>query len=302
VPEGCRYIVPIQGTAPGLVAEFADGGRIYAMPGVPAEMVEMMEHTVLPEVTALAGPSALVSRTIRATGIGESRVAEILRDLFTTLTNPTIAYLASLGEVKVRLTAKAASVEEAERLIAPIAEEVVRRIGDPVFSTTDETLEGAVARLLDERAATLACAESLTGGGVAERLSRAPGSSKRFVGGAVTYTAEAKRRVLGVTDETLNGPGVVSEECALEMASGARRLFGADVAVSLTGAAGPEPHGGAEPGTVWIGLEAEGVRHAMGYVSKGEREQVRVWAEQAALDLVRRHLEDRSLPTSERLG
>jgi nicotinamide-nucleotide amidase len=86
------------------------------------------------------------------------------------------------------------------------------------------------------------------------------------------------------------------------MVSGARRLFGADVAVSLTGAAGPEPHGGAEPGTVWIGLEAEGVRHAMGYVSKGEREQVRVWAEQAALDLVRRHLEDRPLPASERLG
>ncbi len=300
VPEGCRYIVPIQGTAPGLIAGFTDGGRIYAMPGVPAEMKEMMEHTVLPEVSALAGPSTLISRTVRAAGIGESRVAEILRDLFTSLTNPTVAYLASLGEVKVRLTAKAATAEEAERLLEPVVGEVVLRLGDAVFSTSDETLEGAVTRLLGERNLRFACAESITGGGVAERMSHAPGSSRTFEGGAVTYTAEAKRRVLGVTTETLQGPGMVSEACALEMAAGARRLFGADIAVSLTGAAGPESHGGAEPGTVWIGLDAEDVAHGLGYVSPGEREQVRRWAEQAALDLVRRHLEGRPLPTSER--
>ncbi len=299
VPEGCRYIVPIRGTAPGLIAEFSDGGRIYAMPGVPAEMMEMMENTVLPELAARSGPSALVSRTIRCTGIGESRVAELLRDLFTTLTNPTVAYLASLGEAKVRLTAKAATAEEAERIIAPVADEVVRRLGDTVFSTDDESLEQAVARLLRERGRTLATAESLTGGGVAERMSRAPGSSASFVGGAVTYTPEAKERVLGVSRATLDGPGVVSEACAREMAAGARALFGADVAVSLTGAAGPEPHGGAEPGTVWIGLDADGVQHARGYVSRGEREQVRRWAEQAALDLVRRHLEGRPLPASD---
>jgi nicotinamide-nucleotide amidase len=297
VPEGCRYIVPIRGTAPGLIAEFSNGGRIYAMPGVPAEMMEMMENTVMPELAALAGTSALVSRTIRCTGIGESRVAEILRDLFVTLTNPTVAYLASLGEVKVRLTAKAETAEEAERIIAPVADEVVRRLGDTVFSTEDESLEEAVSRLLRERGRTLTTAESITGGGVAERMSRAPGSSSIFDGGAVTYTPEAKERVLGVSRATLDGPGVVSEACAREMAAGARRLFGSDVAVSLTGAAGPEPHGGAEPGTVWIGLDAEDVQHALGYVSRGEREQVRRWAEQAALDLVRRHLEGRPLPT-----
>ena len=299
VPEGCRYIVPIRGTAPGLIAEFSDGGRIYAMPGVPAEMMEMMENTVLPELAARSGPSALVSTTIRCTGIGESRVAELLRDLFTTLTNPTVAYLASLGEAKVRLTAKAATAEEAERIIAPIADEVVHRLGDTVFSTHNESLEQAVARLLRERGGTLATAESITGGGVAERMSRAPGSSETFVGGAVTYTPEAKERVLGVSRATLDGPGVVSEACAREMAAGARELFGADLAVSLTGAAGPEPHGGAEPGTVWIGLDADGVQYARGYVSRGEREQVRRWAEQAALDLVRRHLEGRPLPASD---
>ncbi|MDP9328420.1 MAG: competence/damage-inducible protein A [Actinomycetota bacterium] len=302
VPESCRYIVPIQGTAPGLIAEFANGGRIYSMPGVPAEMVEMMRNTVLPELAGLAGPAVLVSRTVRCAGIGESRVAEILRDLFTTVTNPTIAYLASLGEVKVRLTAKASTEEEAEGIIAPIADEVVRRLGDSVFTTRDESLEGAVARLLREQALRFACAESLTGGGVAERMSRVPGSSRTFVGAAVTYTAEAKQRVLGVTRETLEGPGVVSEACAREMATGVRRLFGVDVAVSLTGAAGPQPHDGAEPGTVWIGLDTAEVHHALGYVSKGEREQVRRWAEQAALDLVRRYLEGRELPVSERLA
>jgi nicotinamide-nucleotide amidase len=301
VPESCRYIVPIQGTAPGLIAEFAHGGRIYAMPGVPAEMEEMMRNTVLPELAALAGPSVLVSRTLRCAGTGESRVAELLRDLFAAQTNPTIAYLASLGEVRVRLTAKATTAEEAEDIIAPIAEEIVRRLGDAVFTTRDESLEDAVARLLGERSLRLACAESLTGGGVAERMSRAPGSSRTFVGGAVTYTAEAKQRLLGVSRETLEGAGVVSEACARDMAIGARRLFEADVGISLTGAAGPEPHDGAEPGTVWIGLDAVDAQHALGYVSKGEREQVRRWAEQAALDLVRRYLEGRVLPLSDRL-
>jgi nicotinamide-nucleotide amidase len=175
----------------------------------------------------------------------------------------------------------------------------VRRLGDTVFSTDDESLEQAVARLLRERGHTLATAESITGGGVAERMSRAPGSSASFAGGAVTYTPEAKERVLGVSRATLDGPGVVSEACAREMAAGARTLFAADVAVSLTGAAGPEPHGGAEPGTVWIGLDDEGLQYARGYVSRGEREQVRRWAEQAALDLVRRHLEGRPLPASD---
>jgi nicotinamide-nucleotide amidase len=296
VPKGCRYIVPLRGTAPGLIAEFSDGGRIYAMPGVPREMMEMMENTVLRELVVLAGPSAIVSRTLRCTGIGESAVAERLRDLFTTLTNPTVAYLASSGEVKVRLTAKAATTQDAEAVIAPVAEEVRTRLGDAVFTTTDESLEEAVGRLLRAKGLRLATAESMTGGGVAARLTEGPGASTSFVGGAVVYTQEVKVDVLGVRRETIEGPGVVSEDCAGEMAAGARRLFGADLAVSITGAAGPEPHGGAEPGTVWIGLEAPDLRHVRGYVSPGERDQVRRWAQQAALDLVRRYLEDRPMP------
>jgi len=301
VPEGARYIMPVRGTAPGLIVEVPGGARIYAVPGVPAEMVEMMEGTILQELAAAAGPAVVRSRTLRCAGIGESRVAEIVADLFEASSNPSLAYLASAGEVKVRITAKAATAEEAEALIAPVAEEVHVRLGDVVFTVTDEALEEAVGRLLTARRLTLASAESLTGGSVGARITEVPGASAYFLGAAVTYSAEAKRAVLGVRRETLEGPGVVSRECALEMAAGARALFNADVAVALTGAAGPEPHGGAAPGTVWLALDAGEVTHARGYVSPAERDRVRRWAEQSALDLVRRYLEGRELPASDRL-
>jgi nicotinamide-nucleotide amidase len=291
VPVGCRYIIPERGTAPGLVCEHK-GKRVYVVPGVPAEMREMMHGTILPELGELAGPSALISRVIRATGIPESKVAELLDDLFHASTNPTVAYLASSGEVKVRLTAKAASRAEAEELIRPLAEDVERRLGPAVFTTGDEELEQAVGRLLKAAGKRVACAESLTGGGVAKRLSQSPGSSDYFLGSAVCYSEEAKHSVLGVSKETLEGPGVVSEECAREMAAGARRIFDADVAVALTGAAGPESHGGAPPGQVWVALDAEDAQEARGFRAPGDREQVMRWSEQAALDLLRRYLQD----------
>jgi nicotinamide-nucleotide amidase len=295
VPEGGRFIAPERGTAPGLVLEI-DGRTVYAVPGVPAEMREMMEGTVLPEVAALAGPAALVSRTLRCTGIAESKVAELLDDLFHGTTNPTVAYLAGGGEVKVRLTAKAATCEEAEALIAPIAEEVERRLGDFVFSTRDGSIEQVVGRLLRAEGKTLACAESLTGGELGARITSIPGASDYFLGSAVCYTEASKHEVLGVSQATLDGPGTVSSECAGEMAAGARRLFGADLAVALTGAAGPEAHGGVEPGQVWIAIEGEDVSHRRPLRAPGDRDMVRRWAEQAALDLVRRHLEGKSLP------
>jgi len=291
VPKGARYFVPRQGTAPGLGLEAADGTRFYAVAGVPAEMREMMREHILPELTELAGPAALVSRTIRVTGVPESTLAERLDDLFRASSNPTIAYLAGSGEVKVRITAKAADPAQARALIAPVAEEVLARLGDRVFGPDGEDLEQVVARLLVDRGLTVAAAESLTGGGLAVRLSRAPGASAYFRGSAVCYTAEAKQAVLGVSKETIDGPGVVSEECAREMARGARRLFEADLAVSLTGVAGPEPHDGKPVGTVWVGLATGEGETAKELRSPGDRDLIRRWAEQAGLDLLRRHLQ-----------
>ncbi|MDH4111131.1 MAG: competence/damage-inducible protein A [Actinomycetota bacterium] len=301
VPRGARTIENPRGSAPGLVANLPHDVRLYAMPGVPSEMIAMMQSTVLPELSASIGAAVVRSRTLRSVGIGESRVAELLADLFPSSSNPSIAYLASAGEVKVRLTAKSDSVEHAESMIEPLAIEVQRRLGDVVYTSHDETLEQVVTRLLSASGLRMACAESLTGGAVGARMTAAEGASDVFVGSAVTYTAQAKHRVLGVSLGTIEGPGVVSRECALEMAAGARRLFSSDVAVSLTGAAGPEPHDGAVRGTVWIGLDAEDASHARGYVAAGDRARVRRWAEQAALDLVRRHLEGMPLPESDRI-
>lgn len=300
VPDGARTIMPEQGSAPGLIAEL-HGSRVYAVPGVPSEMVEMMEGTILPDLIELAGVGVVRSRVLRCVGIGESRVAEIVADLFEGSTNPSVAYLASAGEVKVRLTAKAATNDEADALIAPMAAEVRGRLGDVVFTSEDEALEEAVGRLLAAAGATVACAESLTGGSVGARLTAVPGASAYFLGSAVVYTPAAKRDVLGVPQATLDGPGVVSAACAQEMAAGARRLFGADIAIALTGAAGPEPHGGAEPGTVWLALDTGEIRHTRGYVASGDRDRIRRWAEQGALDLVRRYLEGAELPSGDRV-
>jgi nicotinamide-nucleotide amidase len=298
VPIGVRTIMPTRGTAPGLIAAVPGGATIYAVPGVPGEMVEMMEGTILPELASRSG-GAIVSRVLRCAGIGESRVAEMLADLYDASTNPSVAFLASAGEVKIRLTAKASSRDEAGRTLAPLVDQVRARLGDVVFTVDDESLEEAVLRLLRASERTIACAESLTGGGVGARLSRPPGASASFRGSAVAYTPDVKHDVLGVSQETLDGPGVVSEACAREMAVGARKLFDADIAVSFTRAAGPEPHDGAEPGTVWIALDADDVSHARGVRLRGERERVVKWSEQTGLDLVRRYLEGRPLPASE---
>jgi nicotinamide-nucleotide amidase len=294
VPAGARWIVPDRGTAPGLVVEVGNA-RLYAVPGVPDEMREMVTQTILPELRERSGGDVIVSRVLRVAGLGESAVAEILADLFAATTNPSVAYLASMGEVKVRLTAKANSGEAAHALLGPLAEEVERRLGDVVFTTEDESLEQTVVRLLVAAGRRLACAESLTGGAVGERVTSVPGASVVFLGSAVVYTADTKRTVLGLTDEDLAG-GTVTATCALAMARGARELFGADVALALTGAAGPEPHDGAAPGTIWLALVADGLEHARGFVARGERDRVRRWASQAGLDLIRRHLQGVPLP------
>jgi nicotinamide-nucleotide amidase len=300
LPAGARAIVPEIGTAPGIVLD-VDGRRVYALPGVPAEMREMMAGTVLPELAAASGPATIVSRAVRCVGMAESRIAELLDDLFRGSTNPTIAYLAGGGEVKVRLTAKAATAEEAGALLAPAVEIVAGRLGDVVTSTSDEELEEVVGRLLRAAGATIACAESLTGGSVSARLARTPGASDYLLGSVVVYRVESKRDLLGVSEETLRGPGVVSRECAAELAAGVRGLFGADVALSLTGAAGPEAHDGSPPGSVWIGLDTADLAHQRRIRAPGDRAMVVRWSEQSALDLVRRLLEHRPLPDTERV-
>jgi nicotinamide-nucleotide amidase len=290
VPEGARYILPDRGTAPGLVLEVEGGKHLYAIPGVPAEMREMLEGVILPELRERAGARTLVSREIRAVGVPEARVGELLDDLFRSSENPTVAFLASAGEVRIRLTAAASSRAGAAKLIHPLEEEVRSRLGDAVFGADHDSLEGSVARLLEDRQLLLACAESLTGGSLGARITAIPKASSYFLGSAVCYSKDAKRDLLGIPEEILDGPGTVSEECAIAMARGARRAYGADVGLSTTGVAGPDPLEGKPPGTLFVGLAADGAEEVRGLRAPGDRDQVRRWAEQGALDLLRRHL------------
>ena len=251
-PEGSMLIPNPLGTAMGALLEL-DGALVATFPGVPIEMKRMFEETLEPFIKQRTEGS-IVSRTLWFTGIGESALAEKVQDLLDA-SDPTVAPLAGQGKVRLRVTARAASLEEAEKRIEPVAEEILNRLKKYYFGEDDETLEGVVGRLLTEKGATLALAESCTGGLLAKRLTDRVGSSAYFVEGLVTYSNEAKERLLGVPHELLVEHGAVSEPVARAMAEGVREDADTDYGLSITGVAGPD--GGTEEkpvGLVFVGL------------------------------------------------
>jgi nicotinamide-nucleotide amidase len=293
VPEGARYLDNPRGSAPGLIVEVG-GKPLYAVPGVPREMEGMLERVVLPDLAARAGEGrAIVSRVLRTAGVGESRLAERLTPLWEAAGGGqvTLAYLASAGEVRVRLTAVGATREEALAEIAPVEAKIREELGEIVYGVDDETLEAAVGRLLGERNGTLATAESLTGGLLGGRVTAVAGSSAYYLGGVVAYATEAKAALLGVGRDLLATQGPVSEPAAAAMAEGARRAFGADLGLATTGVAGPTEQDGRPVGTLCLGVaDAAGTATAT-MRAPGDRAQVRAWAATVALDLLRRRLE-----------
>jgi nicotinamide-nucleotide amidase len=293
VPEGARTIDNPRGTAPGLILEI-DAKPVYAVPGVPREMEGMLERVVLPDLAARAGEGrAIVSRVLRTVGVGESRLAERLTPLWEEAGagQVTMAYLASPGEVRVRLTAVGPTREAALQETAPVEARIREELGDIVYGTDDETLEAVVGRLLRERGRTLATAESLTGGLLGGRLTGIAGSSNYYLGGVVAYTTEAKASRLGVDQGLLGAEGPVSEAVAAAMASGARDTFGADLGLAATGVAGPAEQSGRRVGTLCLGVADASGTATRTLTAPGDRTQVRLWACSVALDLVRRRLE-----------
>jgi nicotinamide-nucleotide amidase len=293
VPVGATVIPQTRGTAPGLICPVG-AGVVYAVPGVPHEMRDMITRAVIPDLTARAGERATIrSRTLRTWGQGESTVAEVvaprLEALDATGGNPTIAFLASgIEGIKVRVTAKGTgpnAAADAERRIAAEEAELRALLGDTVFGVDDDTMEVAVSRLLIDLGATLGVAESLTGGLIASRLTAVPGASEWFRGGVVSYASDVKRDVLGVGE----GP-VVTAEAAAAMAAGAARVLGATVGLAVTGVAGPTEQEGQPVGTVWVGLDVTRLGVAadgQGLVTRqlklaGDRERIRqatvIWA------------------------
>lgn len=297
VPRGATVIPQVRGTAPGLICRLGDRS-IYAVPGVPHEMREMIGRAVIPDLVVQSGTaSTIVSRTLRTWGIAESTLDEMLTPRMAAIdaavstggaeaVTPTIAFLASgIEGIKVRLTAKAPDHDSAESAIAVEEAEVRKLLGPAVFGIDDETMETAVGKLLIERGMTLAVAESLTGGLVGSRLTEAAGTSEFFVGSVVAYSTEVKRKLLGVGDTP-----AVSEETARDMAAGAAAVLGADVGLSLTGVAGPTEQDGQPVGTVWIGVHDRTGTDARRLRLAGGRDQIRQIAAISALDILRRRL------------
>ena len=289
LPEGCTIFSNDWGTAPGCAFE-ADGVRVIMLPGPPNECTPMFEHRAVPYLRALAD-GVIASRTLKLFGMGESAVEAKLRDRMNALTNPTLAPYAKTGEVELRITAKAATVEEARALIVPVEEEVRDMFGPLVYGADVASMEAVVLDLLKEKGLTLGTAESCTGGLVAKRMTDLPGSSAVFKGGVVSYTNEVKAGVLGVPQAMLNEFGAVSAQVARAMAQGARRVLGCDLAVSLTGVAGPDPDDRNNPvGLIYVALDTpEGTRVRELHLING-RARIRTVAATNAFDMVRRYL------------
>jgi nicotinamide-nucleotide amidase len=292
-PQGTELIPNPVGTAMGALVEW-EGTLFATLPGVPAEMKSMFGETLEPLIRARSDGS-IVSKTLHFAGIGESALAEKVQD-FLDAEDPTVAPLAGQGKVRLRITTRANTEEEAHEKISPVEREVIARLDDYFFGEDDETLEGAVARLLQERGATLALAESCTGGLLAKRLTDMPGSSAYFTEGLVTYSNEAKERLLGVPHALLLEHGAVSEPVARAMAEGARRISGADYGLSVTGIAGPD--GGTEEkpvGLVFVGIsDAEGTfAEKLDFTAWARsRDSIRERSTNRAFDLLRLRLEE----------
>ncbi|MFN8020246.1 MAG: competence/damage-inducible protein A [Acidimicrobiales bacterium] len=294
VPDGAELIRQTRGTAPGLICPVVVDGVakvIYAVPGVPHEMKDMLERAVLPDLRARNGdPSVIVSRTLRTWGESESGLNERLDPVIDDLEadgSATLAFLASGWEgIKVRLTAKATTAEAATVRLAPVEARIRGILGDQVFGTDDDTMESVVLQLLRTRGWTLGLAESVTGGLVAGRITNVPGASEVFAGSVVSYASEVKFDLLGVD----RGP-VVSEAAAVQMASGARRVLHTDVALALTGVAGPTEQDGMPVGTLCAAVALpDGRVVARTFRMPGLRDQMRQMSVITALDLLRREL------------
>lgn len=287
IPEGAAAVDNDNGTAPGIVMQ-ADGKHIILLPGPPNELVPMFEKEIAPYLKGLE-PGTIYSQTVKICNLGESKAETLVADMIADQSNPTIAPYAKTGEVHFRVTAKAEEEKAARKLVKPVVKELKSRFGSNVYTTEEDvTLEKAVADLLTANRLSIVTVESCTGGLLAARLINVPGISEVFKAGLVTYANKAKRRLAGVKKSTLDKYGAVSEQTARELAKGAALLHKADVAVSITGIAGPD--GGTEKkpvGLVYIACCVCGTVTVKEFHFSGNRSKIRESSVSYALSLMR---------------
>ena len=288
VPEHAVILPNTNGTAPGLVLE-KDGKTAILLPGPPGELYPMVENQLCPYLQKRQS-EVICSQMVKICGYGESKVEEMLLDLIDGQKNPTLATYAKTREVHLRVTARAATTEEAENLLKPVVREIRKRFGNAVYTVEEkETLEEAVVHLLEKYDLTLTTAESCTGGLLAGRLVNVPGVSEVFREGYVTYSNKAKRRLLDVSKTTLRKYGAVSEQTAKEMATGAVIASDSDIGLSVTGIAGPDGGTDEKPvGLVYIGCYVKDSVKVKECHFNGNREKIREQTVVEALDLLRR--------------
>ena len=298
VPEGATVLENDRGTAPGLWIE--SNGRIFILlPGPPHELKAMFRAQVEPRVARIATGVRLVARELRVAGMGESDVDQRIAPIYTRHEDVQTTILAAPGEIQIHLRAWSKDTAAAERQLQGIQESIVLALGEAVFTTAGESMEEVVARELTMHHATIATAESCTGGLLAERLTRISGSSAYFLGGVVSYSNTLKSAWVDVPAEIIESRGAVSSEVAVALADGIRRRTGATLGVGITGVAGPNGGTPEKPvGTVHVAISDASGSKERGVHYPGERDRIRWQASQTAMDLVRRYFLYASQPKS----
>ncbi len=290
VPSDAEVLDNSNGTAPGLWLSTGKNTLIL-LPGPPAELRPMFEKHCCPRLVQMSGPLALARQVFRTTGLGESMLDSRIAPIYTKYKNPATTVLSKPGQVDIRLTARAKTSAEAEAILAEVADEIDKTLGDYIFTRDEQTLEEVVGMYLVMKGATVAVAESCTGGMLAERLTSVPGSSQFFQSGIVVYSNESKIDLAGIPPLVLEMQGAVSKEVAIGLAESVREKIGTTIGIGITGIAGPT--GGSEEkpvGTVHIAVAGPLDTNHRQFVFPGSRDKVRWQSSQAALDMVRRHL------------
>jgi len=293
VPVGARVLENRHGTAPALFLEDESGRWVIMLPGVPREMRGLTNDTIVPLLRERIGaaPTAVVSRTVRTTGIGESALAERLGELARGVDGLPLAFLPGWAGADLRLTSTELPIDAASRALDAAAQKLRDAAGAFVYGEGDDDLAELVLTLCRERGLTIATAESCTGGLLGARITAIPGSSAVYRGGVVAYDNAIKTKLLAVRDASLREHGAVSEQVAREMAEGCARALATDIGIGITGIAGPGGGTADKPvGTVWIAVAGLGETRSLGRVYVGDREEIRLRATQAALDQIRRGL------------
>ena len=287
VIEGAAILANDRGTAPGQWVE-ESGGVAVLLPGPPHELKAMFERQCLQRLERIVPPAAIRTIFLRVTGMAESDLDQLISPVYTKYTNPATTILASNGDLQIHLRARGSTIGEAEALLAEVGGPVEALLGDFLYSRNGDPLEVVVGQMLRRMHATVAVAESCTGGLVGARLTTTPGSSDYFLGGFLTYSNALKVELLGVSPETLAQHGAVSRETAEAMAIGARRQTKATYALSVTGVAGPDGGSEAKPvGTVYVGIADAAGTHVLHRQFIGDRERIRIFTAQMALNLLR---------------